>query len=172
MTDKKNIKGAKNIGETVIKKQNTINEKEVERRVMAAAEAVKKNTITEKEIKDHKEDDWNDFNFGNTYEEKTEADDDKEFVLNAMTYGVATYGEAIGGNSGIFTRFMALTRERDHCGKKKIDAMIYFLCDIIKELTNEDFIFNETFPTEEKRLELLEMFTAAIFILSQHRDWK
>ncbi|MNN99608.1 hypothetical protein D3C81_2192930 [compost metagenome] len=67
---------------------------------------------------------------------------------------------------------MALTRERDHRGNKRIDAVIYFLCDIVKELTQEDFIFHDTFPTEAKRLELMEMFSAAIFALSQHRDWK
>jgi len=45
-------KPVKPVGETVIKKQNTINEKEVEKRAAAQAATVKTNTITEKEIKE------------------------------------------------------------------------------------------------------------------------
>jgi len=63
----------KPVGENVIKRQNTINEKEVERRAIAQAAAVKTNTITEEDIKGQSEvkfdydfglDDRDDFDFG------------------------------------------------------------------------------------------------------------
>lgn len=41
----------KPVGDNVIKRQNTINEKEVEKRAMAQASSVKSNTITEEDIK-------------------------------------------------------------------------------------------------------------------------
>ncbi|KOP50888.1 hypothetical protein OX88_27220 [Pseudomonas coronafaciens pv. porri] len=53
-------------GEMVIRKPNTINEKEVERRAIALAESAKSNTITESDIKEHAfdMDDESDFDFG------------------------------------------------------------------------------------------------------------
>lgn len=54
----------KPVGENVIKRQNTINEKEVEKRAMAQAATIKANTISERNIEDQIEDDNDDFDFG------------------------------------------------------------------------------------------------------------
>lgn len=58
------------IGENVIKRQNTINEKEVERRALAQAAVVKTNTVTELDIKSLDEE-FEDFDFGNTLPKPT-----------------------------------------------------------------------------------------------------
>jgi hypothetical protein len=61
-------------GESVIRKPNTINEKEVERRAIAQAELAKSNTITENNIKEHNfdMDDVSDFDFGSNADSSTE----------------------------------------------------------------------------------------------------
>lgn len=59
---KEDIKAANNLRENVIKKPNTINEKKVERRAIAQAEAIKNNTVTEKSLDEV----FEDFDFGNT----------------------------------------------------------------------------------------------------------
>ncbi|QXG47593.1 hypothetical protein [Pseudomonas viridiflava] len=167
------IRAANNLRENVIKKQSTINEKEAEKRAMAAAEAVKENTITEKEIKDHEEDDFDNFDFGigNAAAEETIEDDDvtDEDILNTMTYYVATYAKSVGGKKTIFKRFMDISRETDSHGNKNIAAMILFLTDLINGISDQDYFGN---ALDENKQEYMQAFAASIVFLAENRNWK
>ena len=60
--DDDDVEPVKPVGENVIERQNTINEKEVEKRAMAQAAVVKANTVKEEDIKGQSEDKYdNDF---------------------------------------------------------------------------------------------------------------
>lgn len=93
------------VGDTVVRKQNTINEKEVERRAMAAAEAVKANTIIRKDIEDLQDDEIDSFDFGapeETTDNKTRKNyQEREFkpwVLPLFTFvGLTLIGSLLYG---------------------------------------------------------------------------
>ena len=124
------IKAANNMREN-IKKQNTINDKEVEKRAMAAASAVKQNTITEKEIKDHEEDDFPDYDFGITSTKPTMIrkidctsldEAEKHFVCLALTIRDQTKRKSLLNDQLIRIRFV----------EGEFEARMDFIADIIK----------------------------------------
>jgi hypothetical protein len=146
---------SKSVGENVIKKQNTINEK---------------STITTETDLD---DDFKDFDFGNgnAAAEETIEDDDvtDEDILNTMTYYVATYAKSVGGKKTIFKRFMDISRETDSHGNKNVAAMILFLTDLINGISDQDYFGN---ALDENKQEYMQAFAASIVFLAENRNWK
>ncbi|MDI1333229.1 hypothetical protein [Pseudomonas sp.] len=114
----------------VIKRQNTINEKEVERRAMAQAAVVKTNTVTELDIKSLDEE-FEDFDFGNTLPKPTMIrkidctslnEAEKHFVCLALTIRDQTKRKSLLNDQLIRVRFI----------KENFEGRMDFIADIIK----------------------------------------
>ncbi|MFL1559837.1 hypothetical protein ACI77J_01215 [Pseudomonas sp. O64] len=78
------------VGENVIKRQNTINEKEVERRAMAQAEVVKSNTVIEQDENESisSEEYDHDLDLGEGEGEDEDEDEEIDFDVAIQEYGI------------------------------------------------------------------------------------